>query len=129
MAQIRYFIFKVNKSFVYLSSEIVRVKNHYVMKILNLYPGVGGNAAHWDDNLHEITNVELEPKIANLLQRLKPKQTVIIADAHQYLLDHYKEFDFIWSSPPCQTHSKMNKFTRHNTIRYLMVNYSRKYYF
>ena len=35
-----------------------------------------------------------------------PNDTVIIADAHQYLLDHYKEFDFIWSSPPCPTHSK-----------------------
>lgn len=89
------------------------------MKILNLYPGVGGNAANWDDELHEIVNVELDRKIANLLQRLKPNQTVIIGDAHQYLLDHYKEFDFIWSSPPCQTHSKMNKFTRHNTIRYV----------
>lgn len=32
---------------------------------------------------------------------------VIVADAHQYLLDHYKEFDFIWSSPPCPSHSRM----------------------
>jgi len=31
---------------------------------------------------------------------------VIVADAHQYLLDHFKEFDFIWSSPPCPSHSK-----------------------
>jgi len=23
------------------------------------------------------------------------------------LLDHYKEYDFIWSSPPCPTHSKI----------------------
>lgn len=30
---------------------------------------------------------------------------MIIADAHQYLLDHYNEFDFIWSSPPCPSHS------------------------
>ena len=33
---------------------------------------------------------------------------MIVADAHQYLLDHYKEFDFIWSSPPCPTHSRLN---------------------
>lgn len=40
--------------------------------------------------------------------------TVIVADAHQYLLDHYKEFDFIWTSPPCPTHSKA-RFARHES--------------
>lgn len=34
---------------------------------------------------------------------------MIVADAHQYLLDHYKEFDFIWSSPPCPTHSDIRR--------------------
>jgi len=29
----------------------------------------------------------------------------VVGDAKQYLLDHYKEFDFIWASPPCQTHT------------------------
>lgn len=88
------------------------------MKILNLYAGLGGNSNLWDDNLHEIVNIELEPKIAEVLRNRKPNQHVIIADAHQYLLDHYCEYDFIWSSPPCQRNSKMNKFTRHNMIRY-----------
>jgi len=32
-----------------------------------------------------------------------------VADAHQYLLDHFKEFDFIWSSPPCPSHSRLGK--------------------
>lgn len=89
------------------------------MKILNLYAGLGGNSNLWDDHQHEITNVELDLKIANVLQDRKPRQQVIIADAHEYLLKHYNEFDFIWSSPPCQSHSKMNKFTRHNTIRFV----------
>jgi DNA (cytosine-5)-methyltransferase 1 len=89
------------------------------MKILNLYAGLGGNSNLWDDINNEIVNVELDPKIARVLQKRKPNQKVIVADAHQYLLDHYQEFDFTWSSPPCQTHSKMNKFTRHNTIRYV----------
>ena len=35
-----------------------------------------------------------------------PEDTVIAGDAHQYLLDHYKEFDFIWSSAPCPSHSR-----------------------
>lgn len=88
------------------------------MKILNLYSGIGGNSNLWNDNEHEITNIELNEKISSVLQKRKPNQNHVIADAHQYLLENYANFDFIWSSPPCQTHSRMNKFTRHNTIRY-----------
>lgn len=54
----------------------------------------------------EVTAVELDPEAATLYKERFPNDTVIVADAHQYLLDHYKEFDFIWSSPPCPTHSK-----------------------
>jgi DNA (cytosine-5)-methyltransferase 1 len=81
------------------------------MKILNLYACLGGNRYKWDevaDNL-EITAVELDPEAARLYQERFPNDTVIVADAHKYLLDHYKEFDFIWSSPPCPTHSRMRK--------------------
>jgi DNA (cytosine-5)-methyltransferase 1 len=76
------------------------------MKILNLYAGIGGNRKLWGDG-HEITAVEYNEDIASIYKDLYPNDTVIIADAHQYLLDHYKEFDFIWSSPPCQTHSQI----------------------
>lgn len=75
------------------------------MKILNLYAGIGGNRKLWGDE-HEVTAVELNPDIAAVYQQLYPNDTVIVGDAHQYLLDHYKEFDFIWSSPPCPTRSK-----------------------
>ena len=77
------------------------------MKILNLYAGIGGNRKLWG-NEHEITAVEIDEEIAGEYIKNFPKDKVIIADAHQYLLDHYKEFDFIWSSPPCPTHSKLN---------------------
>jgi len=73
-------------------------------KVLNLYACLGGNRYKWTDC--EVTAVELDPEAARLYQERFPQDTVIIADAHQYLLDHYKEFDFIWSSPPCPTHSR-----------------------
>jgi DNA (cytosine-5)-methyltransferase 1 len=77
-------------------------------KILNLYACLGGNRYKWDEVADiEVTAVELDPELAKLYQERFPNDTVIVADAHQYLLDHYKEFDFIWSSPPCPTHSRI----------------------
>ena len=76
------------------------------MKILNLYACLGGNRYKWGEE-HEITAVELDEEAARLYQERFPNDTVIVADAHQYLLDHFKEFDFIWSSPPCPTHSRV----------------------
>jgi len=75
------------------------------LKVLNLYAGIGGNRKLWEDV--EVTAVELNPEIAAIYQDFFPNDTVIIADAHQYLLEHFDEFDFIWSSPPCPTHSKL----------------------
>jgi len=81
------------------------------MKILNLYACLGGNRYKWNDVKSdiEVTAVELDPECARLYQERFPNDKVIVADAHQYLLDHYKEFDFIWSSPPCPSHSRMRK--------------------
>ena len=75
------------------------------MKILNLYAGIGGNRHLWGDE-HEITAVEINSEIAGIYKSKFPNDKVIITDAHYYLLEHYKEFDFIWSSPPCPTHSR-----------------------
>lgn len=77
------------------------------MKILNLYAGIGGNRKLWGDE-HEITAVEYKSEIAKIYQDLFPKDKVVVGDAHKYLLDHFDEFDFIWSSPPCQSHSKLS---------------------
>ena len=76
-------------------------------KVLNLYAGIGGNRKLWEDV--DVTAVEIEPNIAMIYQHFFPNDKVVVGDAHQYLLDHYKEFDFIWSSPPCPTHSGIRK--------------------
>ncbi len=88
------------------------------MKILNLYACLGGNRYKWNEVKEdiEVTAVELDPELARLYQERFPNDKVVIADAHKYLLDHYKEFDFIWSSPPCPSHSRINisQYTREN---------------
>ncbi len=90
------------------------------MKILNLYACLGGNRYKWGDK-HEITAVELDKDLAYLYQERFTNDTVIVADAHQYLLDHYQEFDFIWTSPPCPTHSRA-RFARRNTTEAVYPN-------
>ena len=88
-------------------------------KILNLYACLGGNRYKWDEVSDiEVTAVELDTELARLYKERFPNDTVIIADAHQYLLDHYKEFDFIWSSPPCPTHSRV-RMSQKNTSTFI----------
>ena len=79
-----------------------------MIKVLNLYAGIGGNRKLWPSEQIEVTAVELNPEIAKIYQDFFPNDKVVVGDAHQYLLDHFKEFDFIWSSPPCPAHSRFN---------------------
>lgn len=81
-------------------------------RVLNLYACLGGNRLLWEDC--EVTAVELDPELARMYQERFPNDTVIVADAHQYLLDHYKEFDFIWASPPCPSHSRARYWSSSN---------------
>ena len=74
------------------------------MKVLNAYAGIGGNRKLWSGDL-EITAIELNPQIAKIYRDFWPDDKVIVTDAHRYILDHFQDFDFIWSSPPCPTHS------------------------
>lgn len=83
---------------------------------LNLYGGIGGNRKKWGGV--KVTAIELDEKIAAVYQRLNPEDNVIVTDAHQYLLDHYQEYDGVWSSPPCQGNSKMIRSGRNRKPRY-----------
>ena len=92
------------------------------LKVLNLYAGIGGNRKLWENV--EVTAVEFNQEIADIYKDLYPNDTVIFGDAHEYLLKNYMNFDFIWSSPPCQSHSKfrfmcskMEPGTRGNGIK------------
>lgn len=75
------------------------------MNVLNLYSGIGGNRKLWTNC--QVTAIEKNEKISAIYKDFFPDDNVIIADAHQYLLDNYRDYDFIWSSPPCPTHSRM----------------------
>lgn len=77
------------------------------MKVLNLYAGIGGNTERWDRNEVEIIAIENNKSVAKIYGDFHPKDKVIVTDARKYLLLHYKEFDFIWSSKPCTTHSRI----------------------
>lgn len=77
-----------------------------MIKVLNLYAGIGGNRKLWKDA--EVTAVENKPKIAEIYQKFFPEDNIIVADAHKFLLEYFQEFDFIWSSPPCPSHSRMH---------------------
>jgi len=93
------------------------------MKVLNLYASLGGNRAKYNEvkNDIEVTAVELDPELARLYQERFPNDTVIVADAHQYLLDlknngELDSYSFVWSSPPCPTHSRA-RFARANSTK------------
>jgi len=88
------------------------------VKVLNLYAGIGGNRKLWKNV--EVTAVEIKSEIAKIYQEFFPDDIVVIGDAHKYLLQHYKGgWDFIWSSPPCPSHSGINWFANpQGVVRY-----------
>tara|TARA_R110002051_G_scaffold115342_1_gene188406 strand:- start:94 stop:711 length:618 start_codon:yes stop_codon:yes gene_type:complete len=88
-----------------------------MIKVLNLYCGIGGNRRRWKDV--DVTAIEYDSIIANVYRKLYPNDNVILGDAHDYLLNHFSEFDFIWASPPCPSHSCLRKMgcTIHEAVK------------
>ena len=89
-------------------------------RILNMYAGIGGNARLWRKVAKEnglniiIDHVEINPDLCKELERLFPYDNVFNTDAHKFLEflareNDLNKYDIIWSSPPCQTHSRMNR--------------------
>ena len=77
-------------------------------RVLNLYAGIGGNRKLWGNC--DVTGVEHDSAIAEVYAKRFPNDKVVTGDALEYTEKHYSEFDFIWASPPCQTHGQY----RHN---------------
>lgn len=91
----------------YIEGVIALLGENGYMKVLNNYSGIGGNRKLWTDC--EVTAVENDLDIAEVYRHFFPQDDLYVYDAHKYLLECYKDFDFIWSSPPCQTHSSVRK--------------------
>jgi DNA (cytosine-5)-methyltransferase 1 len=66
--------------------------------------GIGGGG--------KITAVKHDPEIAAIYATRFPNDEIMIADAFTFLEEHYLDYDFIWASPPCQSHSRLNKFRK-----------------
>lgn len=81
--------------------------NKEKIKVLNLYAGIGGNRKLWSNV--KVVAVEWNKKIARIYKDNFPDDEVVVGDAHQFLLENFEEFDFIWSSPPCKTHSDIRR--------------------
>lgn len=77
------------------------------LRVLNGYAGIGGNRHLWPAEWH-VTAVELDPRVAAEYARRYPQDTVIVGDAHEFVMAHAHEFDAVWVSPPCPTHSRFN---------------------
>lgn len=77
------------------------------MRILDLYAGIGGNRKLWEG--HEVTAIEYNATVAQIYKKFFPLDHLYILNAHQFLLNFSNEYDFIWSSPPCSSHSQLKK--------------------
>lgn len=83
------------------------------MNILTAFAGIGGNRRLWDElGSFRITAIENNPAVANEYLKLYPNDTVLIGDAWRYIPNSLDEYDIIWASPPCQTHSKLTKMNK-----------------
>lgn len=78
-------------------------------KVLNLFGGIGGNRRAFDDDKYDVTTVESNQNIAAYYLSEYPQDEVIVGDAYDYLWKNFHKFDFVWASPPCTTHTILNK--------------------
>ena len=72
------------------------------MKMLDLYCKAGGAGMGYHRAGWEVVGVDIEPQPRYPFRFVR-------ADALEYLREHWREFDAIHASPPCQRYSAMTK--------------------
>ena len=79
------------------------------MKILDLFAGIGGTAKGIQEEVKrvEYVAVDNDQEVCEIHKLNNPGSTVFCEDVNVFLKDINK-YDFIWASPPCQTHSRWN---------------------
>jgi len=91
-----------------------------VIKILDLFCGLGGVAKGFQSYLRqrnikfEYYAIDVDGRILLAHKILNPDSIVIRRDAYSFTDDELKQYDFIWASPPCETHSNLNLYNRKN---------------
>jgi DNA (cytosine-5)-methyltransferase 1 len=89
------------------------------MKVMNAYCGLGGNRAAWPDYV-KVTAIDTNEECLRVYADRFPQDEIVLDDAHSYILDHHEEYQdgLLWTSPPCQSHGRMMKASRHDTKKY-----------
>lgn len=74
-------------------------------RLLDLYCGVGGATRGWQRAGFHVTGVDLEPQPDYCGDEFHQ------GDALEYLIRHWRDFDAVHASPPCQASSALTKGT------------------
>ncbi len=80
-------------------------------RLLDLFCGHGGAAMGYHRAGFEVVGVDLEPWSFYPFEQHQ-------GDAFEYLADHWREFDAIHASPPCQRYSRMKTSTSYDPMAY-----------
>jgi len=89
-----------------------------MLKILDLFCGIGGVARGFHDYLQEhrikylYVAIDIDKHVLKAHKALNPLSNVILRDAYSFSIDELRRYDFVWASPPCETHSIAGIWTR-----------------
>ena len=82
-------------------------------KSLDLFCGAGGASKGLADAGFEVTGIDIIYQSfhpANLIESVSGKYKFLQRDVMMLTVDFFRQFDFIWASPPCPTHSRLQLF-------------------
>lgn len=80
------------------------------IKFLNTFAGVGGNTELLDRDKFEVTHIELYSKPTRYLEENFPNDIVLRKNAWRYIPENFRDYDIVWASPSCKTHSRARVF-------------------